>query len=66
VKEGWTKMQRKISFIIFTLYQMLVRQSNQDHMIDLSSRAHGRDVYIILVEKHLGLISRNIQQDATL
>ena len=36
-------MQRKISFINFILYRMLVRQSNQDHMMDLSSRKHNRN-----------------------
>jgi hypothetical protein len=54
VKEGWTKMQRKISLIIFTLYRMLVKWPIQDHTMDMSSRTHDSNVYIILVEKYLG------------
>jgi len=54
VKEGWTKMQRKTSFIIFTLFRLLVRRSNQGHMMELLSRTRESNVYKILVEKYLG------------
>ena len=46
-------MQRKINFIIFTLCRMLVRRSNQDHMMEQSNSTLQSNVYIIVVEKNI-------------
>ena len=51
------KNAKKVSFIIFALYRMLIRKSIQENVMDWSSKTHDRNEYKILVEKYAGRLS---------